>query len=99
MTARHEAPTGNGTQDAAAAGSRWQRITERVLGIVGGIAVFLGLFILFAGEDQYLGIDRDYSWRVGDISPAWAYGLLIGGAILLVIVLASVLQRRSRGRT
>ncbi len=37
-------------------------------GIVGGIAAFLGLFILFGPEDEYVGLGGDFSWRVGDIS-------------------------------
>jgi hypothetical protein len=60
---------------------------EWLFGIVGGIAVFLGIFILAAGEDQYVGIGGDLSWRVGDISSAWAYGLLIGGGALFLIAL------------
>ncbi len=35
---------------------------------------FLGVFILVADEDQYVGIGGDLSWRVGDISSAWATG-------------------------
>ncbi len=66
------------------------------LGIVGGIAAFLGLFILFAGDDQSVGIGGDLSWRVGDIAIGWAYGLLIGGAVLLLISLGTlVLAPRS----
>jgi len=72
-----------------------QRITGWVLGIVGAAAVFFGLFILFAGEDQYLGFGGA-SWRVGDISQGWAYGLLVGGGLLLVIVVAMLLRGRSR---
>jgi hypothetical protein len=67
------------------------RVTEWVMGIVGGIAAFLGLFILFGGEDQYLGLGGDtLTWRVGDISEAWGYGLLIGGGVLLVAAIALV---------
>jgi hypothetical protein len=66
------------------------RVAEWVLGIVGGIAAFLGLFILFGGEDQHLGIGGDLTWRVGDIASGWGYGLLIGGAALLVVTVALV---------
>ena len=66
------------------------RAVEWVLGIVGGIATFLGLFILFAGEVLYLGIGGDYTWRVGEIASGWGYGLLIGGVALLVATVALV---------
>ncbi|MGD2043265.1 MAG: 2TM domain-containing protein [Acidimicrobiia bacterium] len=69
---------------------------EWFFGIVGGLAVFLGVFILAAGEDQYVGIGGDLSWRVGDISPGWAYGLLIGGGVVLLIALVMVI---GAGRT
>jgi len=67
-----------------------QRAVEWVLGIVGGIAVLMGLFILFGGEDQYVGIGGDASWRVGDIASAWIYGLTIGGGVLLLLTIALV---------
>lgn len=41
------------------------RATEWILGGVGALAVFLGLFVLLAGEDQYLGFGGS-AWRVGD---------------------------------
>ncbi len=63
------------------------RATEWILGGVGALAVFLGLFVLLAGEDQYLGFGGS-AWRVGDISAAWSYGLLIGGVALLAVAVA-----------
>jgi hypothetical protein len=67
------------------------RVTEWVMGIVGGIAAFLGLFIMFGPENQYLGLGGDnLTWRVGDIDTAWGYGLLIGGVVLLVATVALV---------
>jgi len=60
------------------------RIAEWFLGIFGVIAASMGVVILSAGADQYVGLGGDLSWRVGDIDPAWGYGLLIGGAALLV---------------
>lgn len=72
------------------------RVTEWVLGIVGVIAAFLGLFILFGGENQYLGLGGDLTWRVGEISSAWGYGLLIGGGVLLLLTFAlAVWERRN----
>lgn len=68
-----------------------QRIIGWVFGIFGALAVFCGLFILFAGENQYLA-----SWRAGDISHGWAYGLLAGGGLLLLVVLGLLLSGRSR---
>jgi hypothetical protein len=73
------------------------RVGEWVMGIVGAVATFLGLFILFAGEDQYLGVGGS-TWRVGDIAAAWGHGLLIGGIVLLALAVALVVHglRRSR---
>lgn len=67
------------------------RIAAWFLGIVGGIATFLGLFILLGGEDQSIGIGGDWSWTVGEISSAWGWGLFIGGLALMLIALATVL--------
>jgi hypothetical protein len=68
-----------------------QRIIGWVFGIIGALAVFCGLFILFAGENQYLA-----SWRAGDIAHGWAFGLLAGGGLLLLVVLGLILSGRSR---
>jgi hypothetical protein len=65
-----------------------------VLGIGGAIAVFMGVFILLAAEDQWVGIGGDLSWRVGDITPGWGIGLVIGGVVALLILVGSLLQRR-----
>jgi hypothetical protein len=62
------------------------RVSEWVLGIVGGITAFLGLFILFGGEDQSIGIGGDVSWRVGDIAIGWGYGLLAAGIVAGAVV-------------
>ncbi len=76
--------------------SVWRRALEWVLGIAGAIAVFVGAFIQFAGEDQYLGILWIWSWRVGDISDAWLFGSLIVGCLLLAASFGLVSQRRLR---
>lgn len=65
-------------------------------GIVGGLAAFLGLFILFGPVDEYVGLGGDLSWRVGDIADAWMYGLLIAGAALLLICLSMLVAGRRR---
>ena len=82
---RHEVPP-RGTEYRAGT----VRAVEWVLGIIGGIALLMGLFILFAGEEQYVGIGGDLSWRVGDIANAWIYGLAIGGGVLLLLTIALV---------
>ena len=69
---------------------------EWILGIFGGIAAFLGLFILLGDEDQFVGFGGDWSWRVGDIDSVWAYVLLIAGAALLVGAVAMVFAGRRR---
>lgn len=91
------ASTVRSTQSTSESASRGGlRVTRWVLAAVGGIAAFLGVFILIGGENQYIGIGGDVSWRVGDLDPLWGWGLLIGGAALLV---AGVLAfRASRGR-
>lgn len=65
----------------------WQsdlRVTRWLLAVLGAISTFLGVFILFGGEDQYVGLGGDASWRVGDIDPIWGYGLLIIGLAALI---------------
>lgn len=95
-------PEEQGESGGAASGgnppSGWLRAIGWLLGIVGAIAVFLGLFILFAGENQSVGLGGDWSWRVGDIAAAWAYGLLAGGIVLLLIVLVTALAVVRRRR-
>lgn len=72
--------------------SRW------VLGIGGAIAAFLGLLIMFGGEDAYVGIGGPASWRVGDIDQIWAWSLLAAGAVALVAgVMAFAAYRRVAG--
>ena len=53
---------------------------------------------MFAGDEQYLGYSG-YTWRVGDITAAWAWGFLAGGVALVVlaVVLAVTLRRPGRG--
>jgi len=63
---------------------------EWFLGIFGGIATFLGLFILLADEDQSVGFGGDWAWRVGDIDTVWAYVLLVTGVVLLSGALAGL---------
>ena len=82
-------------QDTSVKGGGWI-FTEWLFGIVGGIAAFLGLFVMFGPEDEYVGLGGDLSWRVGDISDAWMYSLLIGGFALLVIAIAMAIAGRTR---
>jgi hypothetical protein len=70
-----------------ATGSGWRSVSGWTIGILGGIGAFVGLVVLFADKDQYVGFGGDLSWRVGDIDPAWGYGLLIGGAALVVVAI------------
>jgi protein-S-isoprenylcysteine O-methyltransferase Ste14 len=69
---------------------------EWLLGIVGGIAVFLGVFTLFASDDSSIGLGGDWSWQVAEISTSVTYGLLIGGAILLLAAGAIFVMGRHR---
>lgn len=68
-----------------------------LLALFGGVATFLGLFILFGSEDEYVGLGGDLAWRVGDISSVWTYGLLIGGLALLGILAAVTIIGRDMG--
>lgn len=90
MTVRHEPTPGLEAMERAPTRPAWLGFTEWLLGIAGGIATFLGFFILFGPEDEYVGIGGDLSWRVGDITSAWTYGLLLGGIAALLIALALV---------
>lgn len=60
---------------------------------MGGIALVLGLIITFGGDDQTIGIG-DWWWATGEITAPWQYGLLIGGAVLVLASLGSIIQRR-----
>ena len=97
MTVAHRSQTGR--PHRVGGGPGW-RFTEWLLGILGVVGLFLGLFIFFAGDDQYVGIGGDLSWRVGDVSPAWAWGLLVGGIVLIVsaaVMLISAMNRSGQG--
>lgn len=90
MTVTHEPTTGLDTPGRSRTRPAWVGFTEWLLGIAGGIATFLGFFILFGPVDEYVGIGGDLSWRVGDISSAWTYGLLLGGIAAVLVALALV---------
>ncbi len=68
------------------------RVSEWVLGIVGACVALLGVFILYGGEDQYVGIGGDLSWRVGDIVSWWGYGMVVVGLVLLAVAAVVAIQ-------
>lgn len=72
--------------------SAWWLVT-----LVGGVATFLGLFILFADDDQSVGLGGDLAWTVGEISSALAYGLLAVGLVGLAIAAAMTATGRRMG--
>lgn len=72
------------------------RVTAWVLGIVGAVAAFQGVFILLAGDDQSIGLGGDASWKVGEIDPAWGWGLAIGGGLALLGAIVLALESRTR---
>ncbi len=88
-------PTGEHGSSRMGGGPGWH-YTEWLLGIVGGIAMFLGLFVLFASDDNSIGLGGEWSWQVGDISPAVTWGLLIGGGVLILGAVAMVVMGRHR---
>jgi hypothetical protein len=73
-------------------------VTQWSLGIIGGIATFLGFFVAFGPADEYIGLGGDWSWRIRDVADAWMYTLAIGGLVLLAatITMAVVGRRRTR---
>jgi hypothetical protein len=71
---------------------------EWLLGILGGLAVFLGAFILLAGDEQSIGLGGQVSWQVDEIDPAWGYSLLAVGALALLATVVLVLRTRATHR-
>jgi hypothetical protein len=95
------APDRGGTTPQHAAASRlpvWRRSVEVVFGITGAMALFLGAFVQFAGEEQSIGFFGVWSTRAEDVSEAWTYALLAGGSLLLALSFALAALRRSHGR-
>lgn len=72
------------------------RVTEWVLAILGVIGSAVGLLILVGPDDQYVGLGGEASWAIGEIAPAWGYGMLLGGVVMLII--AAILALRDQGR-
>jgi len=73
------------------------RIGAWAVGVGGAMATFLGVFILLADENQWVGTGGSMSWRVGDLSPAWGYGLVGAGVLTLLVVVAMVLHDHETG--
>ena len=95
MITRHDTTPDEETGRPSPDTTGWQRVVKQLLGIFGAIGIFLGLFILFAGDGRYLGF-WDSTWRVEDISEWWGYGLLAAGGVLWVVALGWILAGRSR---
>lgn len=83
------------TTFAKTKGYGW-KAAEWLMGVFGGIATFLGFFVMFGPEDDYIGLGGDVAWRVGDVSSAWMYGLVVGGLALLAGLLFMVITGRTR---
>ncbi len=96
MAARQDFPTSHYSESTPGHGG-WQRAVKQLLGVFGAIALFLGFFILFAGDNQSLGF-WDSTWQVGEISEWWGYGFIIGGGVLWVGLIAWLVQGRSDRR-
>lgn len=85
---------GSPSTTAPAATANDYRVTRRVLIVVGAIAAFLGIFIMAGPDDSSIGLGGEVSWEVGDIAPAWGYGLLLFGAAALAGGLVLVARAR-----
>ncbi len=72
------------------------KAAEWLLGVFGGVATFLGFFVLFGSESEYVGLGGDFAWRVGDISSAWTWTLLIGGIAMLAGLVYMLINGRER---
>ncbi len=94
MAATHDTPARGGGSRHAGVGPIWS-FTEILLGILGVICLAVGVVILVADDDQFVGPGGDLAWRVGDIPAMVAWGLLIGGAVLLVVMGAMIWAGRS----
>ncbi len=57
-------------------------VIEWILGILGVLAVGVGLVLQFAEPEGTLEA-LWWTWNYGDIAEAWKYGLLIGGSLSL----------------
>jgi hypothetical protein len=67
------------------------RVSEWVLGIVGAFASFLGLFVLHAGDDQYLGVFGSWPGRIGDINALlWIRDIAAGDRLARLAGCAAV---------
>lgn len=84
----------NTTHAAQAHQGTTVRVGEWLLAIAGGIAAFLGAFVLLAPETSSVGLGGDYSWTVAELGTGWGYGLLAGGVVALVA--AALLLRYDR---
>lgn len=101
MSTTSPAAPGRGGTAVGPGGRTWtgalRKVLEWTLGIVGAVAVFLGAFVQFAGEDQSIGFFGVWSARVGDVSEASKFALLADGSLLLALSFALVALRRRRG--
>jgi hypothetical protein len=75
------------------------RVGEWLLAIFGGIAAFLGGFVLLAQDSSTvsIGLGGDWSWTVAELGDGWGYGLLAGGVVALVAAWALLRYDRREG--
>jgi len=94
----HSPPRSSGTGSTSPTGVTRHRarfpVTGWVLGILSAISAFLGAFILLAGDEQSVGLGGQVSWEVGQIDPAWGYGLLAVGVVAGLAALALLIRTR-----
>lgn len=79
-------------------GSGWRRFLEKAGVVVGAIALFLGVFVLFAGENQSIGFFGVWTVQADEVSGWWTSVLVVGGTALVGLSLwSAALRRRSHG--
>ena len=62
--------------------SRIGHTTEWITGLVGTVAALIGLWMYYGPSDGTLTLFNS-SWTATDITEGWAFGLLMGGGVLL----------------
>jgi hypothetical protein len=94
MTTHHVSGPDHASAPSPTPANPWRSFAEWLAVILGGVAVFMGAFILLADGDQSVGFWGDASWQVNEISAWWGIGLIVAGLVALALVFTSVWSRK-----